>query len=318
MLAGGVLARPVLAGGVLAGGTIAGLACGAVPSTKRARQRAGKAARMAELRRAQQRRRRLRVGGGGAALAAHFVGIAIVTTSGGGPAKSKGKVPAGLTARAAPAHSAGCAAKPAPSPSTTTVPASGNAVSIVPAPAGVGFPAPDGSSPRYSEFSAPPPFCIDVAKTYTATMVTDAGTISIKLYPHVAPLTVNSFVFLAGYHFFDGVDFHRVIPGFVDQGGDPLGTGSGGPGYKFADEVPASASAYVNGAVALANSGPNTNGSQLFLIVNGGGKQLKPLYSMFGQITSGLDVANAINADGSSSGTPTKLHKIVKVTISDS
>ena len=99
-------------------------------------------------------------------------------------------------------------------------------------------PAADGSSERRQKFDAEPPMVIDAEKRYTATMVTSKGTIVIALDPIAAPKTVNNFVFLARYHYFDGVGFHRVIPGFVIQGGDPEGTGMGGPGYRFADELP--------------------------------------------------------------------------------
>lgn len=296
---------------------------------------------MAELRAAQQRRRRLRVAGVSAALVIVAVILAVVTSGGGkksakvstktssstsAPAASAtttapgaaAGLPAGLTVHSAPPVSKNCSNPQTSTAPTTTVPAKGNAVSIVPAPANVGFPNLNGSSPRYTKFSSAPPFCIDVNKTYTATMVTTAGTMTIKLYPKAAPLTVNNFVFLAGYHFFDGTVFHRVIPSFVDQGGDPTGTGSGGPGYQFADELPTSASAYVNGSLAMANSGPNTNGSQFFIVVNGGGSQLQPNYSVFGQVTGGLNVANKINAGGTSSGTPKTLYKITKVTVSES
>ena len=106
---------------------------------------------------------------------------------------------------------------------------------------------------------------IDTDKRYTATMVTSHGTMVIALDPLAAPKTVNSFVFLARYHYYDGVIFHRIIPGFVLQGGDPTGTGTGGPGYKFADELPAPGR-YQIGSLAMANAGPNTNGSQFFVI----------------------------------------------------
>jgi cyclophilin family peptidyl-prolyl cis-trans isomerase len=192
---------------------------------------------------------------------------------------------------------------------------------MVDAPAGVGFPNLNGTSPRYTKFKAAPPFCIDVSKTYTATMVTDVGTIVIQLFPKYAPQTVNNFVFLAGYHYFDGTVFHRVIPGFVDQGGDPTGTGSGGPGYTIPDENPKSAAAYDDGAVAMANTGHPHGGSQFFLVIGTGGQQLAASYADFGQIISGLDVAKRINNDGDSSdnGSPPKVtHKILKVTITES
>ena len=104
-------------------------------------------------------------------------------------------------------------------------------------------------------------------------MVTSKGTMTIALDPLAAPRTVNSFVFLARYHYFDGIVFHRVIPGFVLQGGDPTGTGTGGPGYKFADELPAPGR-YELGSLAMANAGPNTNGSQFFVISGPDGMRL--------------------------------------------
>ena len=100
------------------------------------------------------------------------------------------------------------------------------------------YPAADGSSPKTQEFDGPPPMGIDAQKRYTAEMVTSKGTLTIALDPVAAPATVNNFVFLARYHYFDGIVFHRIIPGFVLQGGDPTGTGRGGPGYRFADELP--------------------------------------------------------------------------------
>ncbi len=179
-------------------------------------------------------------------------------------------------------------------------------------------PNPDGSSPKQQSFDGPPPMCIDPEKRYTAEMVTSKGTMTIALDPIAAPQTVNNFVFLAGYHFYDGIVFHRVIPNFMDQVGDPTATGSSGPGYQFADELPSSNTAYGTGAVAMANSGPNTNGSQFFIVVPGGGSGLSPSYSVFGQVTSGMDVVEKINSDGSQAGTPAKYHKILSVKITES
>ena len=181
-------------------------------------------------------------------------------------------------------------------------------------------PAADGSSPTRRKFDAPPPMCIDAARQYTATMVTSKGTMTIALDPVAAPKTVNNFVFLTRYHFYDGVKFHRVIPGFVVQGGDAAkGDGTGDAGYKFADELPKSVDEYKAGSLAMANSGPNTNGSQFFIVVSdAGGKQLqKPLYSLFGQVTEGLDVVQKIEADGTPQGQPKVLHQMVKVTITE-
>jgi cyclophilin family peptidyl-prolyl cis-trans isomerase len=126
-------------------------------------------------------------------------------------------------------------------------------------------PAVDGSSEKRQEFDGPPPMCIDPAKRYTAVIDTSVGSMTVALDAVAAPQTVNNFVFLARYHYFDGIIFHRIIKGFMCQGGDPTGTGRGGPGYRFADELPAPGR-YEIGSVAMANAGPNTNGSQFFLV----------------------------------------------------
>ncbi len=127
---------------------------------------------------------------------------------------------------------------------------------------------------------------------------------------------MNNFVFLARYHYFDGIVFHRIIPGFVLQGGDPTGTGTGGPGYKFADELPAPGR-YELGSLAMANAGPNTNGSQFFVISGPDGVQLPPNYSLFGKVVSGLDTVATIDAVGSRSGKPTERVTIESVTIAE-
>jgi cyclophilin family peptidyl-prolyl cis-trans isomerase len=134
---------------------------------------------------------------------------------------------------------------------------------------------------------------IDPSKRYTATMTTSMGTLEIAFAPERAPKTVNNFIFLALHHYFDGVIFHRIIEGFVCQGGDPTGTGRGGPGYRFEDELPP-AGRYEIGSLAMANAGPDTNGSQFFLISGPQGAQLPPSYSLFGKVVSGLDVVDAM------------------------
>jgi cyclophilin family peptidyl-prolyl cis-trans isomerase len=131
-----------------------------------------------------------------------------------------------------------------------------------------------------------------------------------------APVTVNSFVYLARWHYYDGIIFHRVIPGFVLQGGDPTGKGTGGPGYRFNDELP-KPGRYELGSLAMANSGPHTNGSQFFVISGPDGVRLPPLYALFGKVVKGLDVIEAINAVGSSQGTPRERVVIESVTISE-
>jgi len=170
------------------------------------------------------------------------------------------------------------------------------------------FPPFDGSAPKQQKFSSPPEMGIDPSKRYTATMETSMGTIVIALDPINAPKTTNNFVFLALNHYYDGIVFHRVVKDFVIQGGDPEGTGLGGPGYRFEDELPARFK-YLKGAVAMANSGPNTNGSQFFLcstdLVTPKVNELPPLYSLFGQVVKGIDVVDAINAIGNSGKVPT-------------
>ena len=154
------------------------------------------------------------------------------------------------------------------------------------------FPALDGSAEKKQKFSEAPEHGIDASKRYTATMETSLGTIVIALDAINAPKTVNNFVFLASHHYYDGIIFHRIINGFMCQGGDPTGTGSGGPGYKFADEPVKQK--YQVGSVAMANSGPNTNGSQFFLISGASGVGLPPQYNHFGQIVKGLDVLDTM------------------------
>jgi cyclophilin family peptidyl-prolyl cis-trans isomerase len=142
-------------------------------------------------------------------------------------------------------------------------------------------------------WSSPPEMVIDPTKRYTAEMDTSMGSMTIELDPLAAPKTVNSFVFLAREGFYDGVIFHRVIQGFVLQGGDPEGTGRGGPGYKYEDELP-KPGRYEVGSLAMANAGPNTNGSQFFVISGPSGVRLPPQYSLFGKVVKGLDVVDAI------------------------
>jgi cyclophilin family peptidyl-prolyl cis-trans isomerase len=155
------------------------------------------------------------------------------------------------------------------------------------------FPAADGSSPKTQTFPETPQMGIDPSKRYTATMETSLGTIVIALDAARAPKTVNNFVFLARYHYYDGVIFHRIIGGFMCQGGDPTGTGRGGPGYRFEDELPKRGQ-YELGSVAMANAGPNTNGSQFFIISGPDGVRLPPQYSLFGKVVKGMDVVEAM------------------------
>ena len=154
-------------------------------------------------------------------------------------------------------------------------------------------PAADGSSERREQFSEPFALAIDPEKSYQAEIVTNHGTMTAFLHAKDAPKTVNNFVNLARYHYYDGIIFHRIIREFMIQGGDPTGTGRGGPGYRFEDELPAPGK-YKIGSLAMANAGPNTNGSQFFIVSGAHGVTLPPQYSLFGQLIAGEDVLDAI------------------------
>jgi cyclophilin family peptidyl-prolyl cis-trans isomerase len=141
----------------------------------------------------------------------------------------------------------------------------------------------------------PPEMEIDPARRYTAVIETSMGTIAAELFAGQVPATSNNFVFLARQRFYDGLNFHRVIPGFVIQGGDPNGTGSGDAGYEFADELDNDLR-YERGTLAMANAGPNTNGSQFFIVSGPQGERLPKNYSIFGRVTEGMEVVEAIAA----------------------
>jgi len=211
---------------------------------------------------------------------------------------------------------------------TTTTLAEGSAVSIPIPPAGASVtgdtpcPAADGTEERTTTFEKAPPMCIDEAKTYTALLMTSEGNITIELDAANAPLTANNFVVLARYHYFDGVAFHRIVPGFVNQAGDAVGPnpGEGGPGYSIPDELPADPStAYAPGAVAMANAGPDSGGSQFFLVIGDENGALSGAgsYSLFGKITAGQDVSAGINAFAAGEA-PTRLVTIDSVQITES
>jgi peptidyl-prolyl cis-trans isomerase B (cyclophilin B) len=145
------------------------------------------------------------------------------------------------------------------------------------------------------QYSAPPAMSIDTNKTYAATFETSRGKIVCDLFPKDAPKTVNNFVFLAREGFYNGTTFHRVINDFMVQGGDPTGTGRGGPGYKFEDEVDPRKNPrkHQRGSLSMANAGPNTNGSQFF-ITHVATDWLNGKHTVFGQVTSGQDIVDAV------------------------
>jgi len=142
------------------------------------------------------------------------------------------------------------------------------------------------------KYSAPPTMQLDTSKQYTAAIKTAKGDLILELFAADVPLTVNNFVFLARDGFYNGTTFHRVIPGFMAQGGDPTGTGAGGPGYKFADEF--TGHTHVTGALSMANAGPNTNGSQFF-ITYAPQPHLDEHHSVFGQLKKGMEVLKMLN-----------------------
>jgi cyclophilin family peptidyl-prolyl cis-trans isomerase len=266
---------------------------------KRARQKAGRQARLAEAQAAAARRKRTR---SGLLLGGLVVALVAVTLLVGGLGSDDGDetvaADGGSTTTTAP-------------PSTTTTDPYGSASEC---------PAADGSSPQTLEFPERPPLCIDTAKTYTATVSTSHGDFTLELDDEAAPITVNNFVFLARYHFYDGSTFHRIIPQFMIQGGDATGDppGTGGPGYSIADELPTEEGAYPPGTLAMANSGPNTSGSQFFVMATGS-TGLANDYSVFGRVASGQDVVDAINllGDAATNGTPTEEVVINSVTITE-
>ena len=143
------------------------------------------------------------------------------------------------------------------------------------------------------QWNAPPELQIDVSRNYAVSIETNRGSIELELYPQHAPQTVNNFVFLAGQGFYDGVIFHRVIANFMIQSGDPTGTGRGGPGYRFADECHGNPLKHERCVISMANAGPNTNGSQFF-ITHLATPHLDGRHTVFGKVTSGEDVVDAI------------------------
>lgn len=194
---------------------------------------------------------------------------------------------------------------------------------------------PDAGSPEPQQsFTGPPTMCIDPEASYVAKVETSRGEFEVALDAEQAPLTVNNFVFLARWRFYEGSTFHRIIPDFMIQGGDPVGDppGTGGPGYNmgqledFDGEVPGEGDGYPLMSMAMANSGaleeggiaPGSNGSQFFVVTGEQGQQLPPDYSLFGEVTSGEDVVMEIEGTGTPEGTPTETTTIEKITITQS
>jgi cyclophilin family peptidyl-prolyl cis-trans isomerase len=277
-------------------------------TAKRERQKQGRQARLAEAQAAAARRKRTRMGVLLAGLVVVLVGVTLAVGGLGGDDED--------VASGASSTSTTAAGSTAPTVLVTIPPAGATLTGETPCPAA------DGSSARTTTFAQAPPTCIDPAKTYTATIATSHGDITLALDQAAAPVTVNNFVVLSRYHYYDGVTFHRIIPQFMIQAGDAVGPtpGQGGPGYTIADELPAAGGTdgYPAGTLAMANSGPNTSGSQFFIMATGS-SGLDPAYSVFGHVTAGQDVVDQINqlGDELSNGTPTAEVVIESVTITE-
>lgn len=263
-----------------------------MPSEKRARQKAARRQKKAAQARRARQRKLLRNSGIVVALGALVIALVLITIR-HGPSSSSASTGTGTAAVQAAANKAAVAA---------------------------GCPSSTSARVNTLSFSSPPAMAIDTSKSYSATVKTTAGTFTVALLAKTAPNTVNNFVFLAQKKFFHCVIFHRVVKGFVDQTGDPTGTGTGGPGYHFANEnVPTS---YATGDVAMANSGgTDSNGSQFFIVVPGGATQLDGDlkngggYPLFGKVTSGMSVVKKINHEGSSTGKPAVTQRVLSVTV---
>jgi cyclophilin family peptidyl-prolyl cis-trans isomerase len=262
-----------------------------VPSAKRERKRAGRAARQEAIRAAQRRQARQRQVVLFAGIVAVVFVLGFFLFRGKGGSNDDSTVNASKTATTAKASGSipGCAVK----------------------------------SMSFKQADQ----VVDPAKTYSAKIETDAGTFTVEFDTKRTPKTANNFVFLAQKGFYNCVTFHRVIPDFVIQGGDPTGSGSGGPGYQFEDEA-LDGTTYAAGDIAMANSGPNTNGSQFFVITSDNGAQTLlsaaggvPKYTRFGKVTSGMDVVKKIEGDGGTNqgnGTDIKVkHYIKKISIEE-
>ena len=264
-----------------------------MPSEKRARQRAARQAKLAAQARTQRRRRRLRSGLIAVVVAAVVAGTVYLVSRRSTTSTTPSNPAASQAAADKVAVAAGCPASTKTRVNTLT-------------------------------YQSAPPLTIDPSKSYRASVKTTLGTFVITLDAKTAPQTVNNFVFLAQHGFYRCVIFHRVIPGFMDQTGDPTGTGTGGPGYTIPDEYPPKAgnpaAQYALGSVAMANTGqPHTGGSQWFVVAGAQGESLPNQYSLFGQVTSGMSVVEAINKDGSSSGVPPRVtQRMLSITIQTS
>jgi cyclophilin family peptidyl-prolyl cis-trans isomerase len=272
-----------------------------VPNEKRQRQKAARQARLAAEQKTRKRRQSLRRVVILVIVAAVVVGVSLLIFR---PGKKQSS---------------------APTTTTTTSPTAAAQLAVDNTSKAAGCPPTPTAPLPTPTWKSPPPTTVDPSKTYTATIKTDAGTITANLDAKTAPTAVNDFLFLVNQKYYNCVTFHRVIPQFMDQTGDPTGTGTGSVGYTVQGEVPATANPqYPIGSLAMAktSAAPNgTSSNQFFIVAGSQGESLPPQYALFGQVTSGQNVVDAINADGdaTNNGTPPKVvHRMLSVTVSES
>jgi cyclophilin family peptidyl-prolyl cis-trans isomerase len=278
-----------------------------VPNAKRARHKEARRQKIEQERRQAKRQRLLRRIGVSVAVAVAVVGSLLLI-------KSNLSTPLVTTSTVATSSTTSTTAPV----STTTAPSAIGQSQADALARQAGCPASTTARANNLQWSSAPSMTITTSKKYYADVVTTAGSFTISLDAANAPKTTNNFVFLAKKNYFHCIIFHRAIPGFMVQTGDPTGTGSGGPGYSFADELPAGP--YPLYSVAMANSGPNTNGSQFFIVTGASGQTLPDSYSRFGQVTTGQETLVKLNAAGNadpaSNGVPPLVtHRILSVTI---
>ena len=265
-----------------------------------------RARREAERQRARRRRALLTYGAlAVVVVVAAVAGGLLLTRDDDTPAAATATTAAGATTTTAPAEQFNDARAGAP-----TAPAQVACGGKIPA------------KVKHPSFAKPPTTKVDPDKTYVAIFQTSCGDFTVRLDPKKAPVTTANFVFLAGKHFYDSTWFHRIVPASagiaVIQGGDPEGSGRGGPGYAIKDELPSSPAAYKQYSVAMANSGPNSGGSQFFINFEDNSKGLQAKYSVFGQVTKGTDVVDKIATvptGGAQGDTPTQSVWIEKLTV---
>ena len=274
----------------------------AVPSDKRARQKQARAERLEREKKVAKRRQITRRG-----VLIGIVGVVVIASVWFFTARNSNSTSA---------TSSTTSTTSAASNADTTEQAAADKVATA-----AGCPTNPTTRVNTLTWSAAPAMSIDTSKSYTALIKTDVGDITVKLNAASTSQTVNNFVFLAQKGYYHCVTFHRVIPNFMDQTGDPTGSGSGGPGYTIPDEFPATASPqYPIGSVAMANTGAtNSGGSQFFIVTGAEGEALPAKYTLFGSVTAGMDVAQTIATQGgtqANNGVPPKVtHRILSITI---